>query len=314
MNLCLLLTVAFSAAPAPHGGTLARTSRGYLELVAGPERLALYPLDPKLTPVKTDDLEALIVSPAGSEQSLERAGDHWEILRPPDAKVLVAVVRGPSGSSAARFDVTPGMGSLYHDHRPFHGGMVGMAGERHLELALSHGRGPGAELQLYLTDAYRQPVALAGIQGTLTVRAGNGSAAVPLTDGGDCFVAKIPSLRGTLDVHIALRYPTAPQIVEMDFFVEPSQAPTRAGRPVLVHVTSAGFSPNRIEAHAGEPLTLRFLRVTDQTCATRVVFPSEGIDRALPLERPVDVALVPRRGEVAFACGMGMLRGTVVAR
>ena len=313
MSFPLLLAVlAASPATAPHRGTLARAGDGWLELVAAPGRLALYPLDDSLAPAMPPGGEAVLVSGQG-EIPLARREDHWEVDRPAPGSVLVAVVRTGAGSRAARFDVVPGGSAMYHDHRPFHGGQVGMAGERHLELALSRGRG-GSELQLYLTDAYRQPISLAGVSGTLTVHEGNRTETLPLADGGDCFVAKLPDARSTLDVHVALRYPTPPSDVEMDFLVEPDQAVAAAGRPVVVHVTSGGFSPNHIDAHAGEALTLRFLRTTDETCATRVVFPAQGIDRELPLGRPVDVALVPPRGEVAFACGMGMLRGSVVAR
>jgi hypothetical protein len=313
MSFCLLLvTAGLAQATPPHRGTLTRAGDGWLELVASPGRVALYPLNAKLAPAMPDGAQALLVA-GPDEIPLTRAGDHWEIDRPAPSSVLVAVVRKRSGSAAARFDVIRGGSTMYHDHRPFHGGQVGMAGERHLELALSRGRS-GAELQLYLTDAYRQPISLTGIGGTITVRQGGHATSLALVDGGDCLIAKVPPPHETLDVHVALRYPTAPQDVEMDFLVAPGQAEAQSGRPVLIHVTSGGFSPNRIEAHAGEALTLRFLRTTDQTCATSVRFPAEGIDRALPLDRPVEVALVPTRGEVDFACGTGMFKGSVVAR
>ncbi len=81
---------------------------------------------------------------------------------------------------------------------------------------------------------------------------------------------------------------------------------------VTVSVGAGGFTPSRIQAQAGRPLTLRFVRTTDQTCATEVVFEHEGIKKALPLNQPVDITLTPQ-GEIAFSCGMGMLRGAVVA-
>jgi plastocyanin domain-containing protein len=43
-----------------------------------------------------------------------------------------------------------------------------------------------------------------------------------------------------------------------------------------------------------------------------VVFPSLGVKRALPLNEPVTIEVTPARGELAFACGMDMLKGTVV--
>jgi plastocyanin domain-containing protein len=54
------------------------------------------------------------------------------------------------------------------------------------------------------------------------------------------------------------------------------------------------------------------VRTTDETCATEVVFPAFEIKRALPLNEPVEVEFTPREaGEIAFACAMDMLRGTI---
>ena len=36
--------------------------------------------------------------------------------------------------------------------------------------------------------------------------------------------------------------------------------------------------------------------------------------RTLPLNGPVVVALTPEKGEIAFVCGMNMLKGSVVVR
>jgi plastocyanin domain-containing protein len=68
-----------------------------------------------------------------------------------------------------------------------------------------------------------------------------------------------------------------------------------------------------VEARAGKPLTLRFLRTTDDTCAKEVVFPSLGVRKSLPLGQEVDIALVPTSGETRFTCGMGMVKGSVFA-
>jgi plastocyanin domain-containing protein len=64
---------------------------------------------------------------------------------------------------------------------------------------------------------------------------------------------------------------------------------------------------------AGTPVRLTFVRTTDKTCATEVVFPSLNIRRPLPLNQPVAVEFTPKvSGEIGFVCGMNMLRGTVV--
>jgi plastocyanin domain-containing protein len=64
---------------------------------------------------------------------------------------------------------------------------------------------------------------------------------------------------------------------------------------------------------AGVPLQLTFIRTTDATCATEIVIPDLEIRQALPLNQKVTVEIPARAaGELAFACGMDMLKGTIV--
>ena len=84
---------------------------------------------------------------------------------------------------------------------------------------------------------------------------------------------------------------------------------------IPVSVTENGFEPSRIEVKHGEAVTLLVTRKTDVTCATEMVVPSRGITQELPLNQTVRVALGPlKQGEVAFACGMDMEKGTIVVR
>ena len=84
---------------------------------------------------------------------------------------------------------------------------------------------------------------------------------------------------------------------------------------VLVKVTRPGFEPARIEAHKGQKVVLAFLRTDERSCGDKVVFPELKLERALPVGRAVLVELVPTRsGELAFACGMDMLRGSLVVQ
>jgi len=97
---------------------------------------------------------------------------------------------------------------------------------------------------------------------------------------------------------------------------------TSDGRPgvmqvqeVRVTVTEASFDPQRITLRAGAPARITFTRTSDKTCATAVVFASLNIRQELPLNVPVTVEFRPdKAGEIAFACGMNMLRGTVVVQ
>ncbi len=88
---------------------------------------------------------------------------------------------------------------------------------------------------------------------------------------------------------------------------------TGAMGPARVEVTAAGFQPARLTLNRAGSLVFR--RTTDNTCATAVVFPSLGIEKPLPLNIDVPVQLPPgSTGELSFQCGMGMYRGTVIAR
>lgn len=81
-----------------------------------------------------------------------------------------------------------------------------------------------------------------------------------------------------------------------------------------VTVGDQGFEPSRVVLRAGVTARITFLRASEKTCATELVFPSLEIKRALPLNQPVVIELTPSTGELTFACGMNMLRGTIVAK
>ena len=82
-----------------------------------------------------------------------------------------------------------------------------------------------------------------------------------------------------------------------------------------ITVDAQGFTPATIGAQAGKPLELTFTRKSDDTCAKEVVVPDYKIKVALPLNKPVKVKFTPRKsGNISFACGMDMVRGTVVVQ
>jgi len=82
----------------------------------------------------------------------------------------------------------------------------------------------------------------------------------------------------------------------------------------VVTVDGAGFHPAEISAKPGQAVTLVFHRVTDDTCAKQVVFGDAGIRKDLPLNQDVEVTVTAKRPALGFACGMGMLHGSVVVR
>jgi len=84
-------------------------------------------------------------------------------------------------------------------------------------------------------------------------------------------------------------------------------------RTVKIKVDKNGFSPASIEVEAGHKLNLVFNRAADNNCGNVVVFPSLKIRKTLPLKKNVIVSFTPSKtGEVAFTCGMGMYKGSIV--
>ena len=93
---------------------------------------------------------------------------------------------------------------------------------------------------------------------------------------------------------------------------QPSSVAARV-QAAKVAVTEKGFEPDRVRLRAGTAARLTFMRTTDKTCATEVVFPSMNIKHALPLNEAVVIEFTPAKtGEIAFVCGMNMLKGAVV--
>jgi cobalt-zinc-cadmium efflux system membrane fusion protein len=90
---------------------------------------------------------------------------------------------------------------------------------------------------------------------------------------------------------------------------------SEAAQTVRVVVSEQGYEPAKVTLHAGTPARLTFVRTTDKTCGTEVVFPSLNIKRALPLNESVVIEFTPAKsGDIAFACGMNMLHGTLIVR
>jgi RND family efflux transporter MFP subunit len=82
-----------------------------------------------------------------------------------------------------------------------------------------------------------------------------------------------------------------------------------------VILSEQGYEPAKVTLRAGPPARITFVRTTDKTCGTEVVFPSLNIKRALPLNEPVVVEFTPAKsGEITFACGMNMLKGVVLVQ
>jgi thiol-disulfide isomerase/thioredoxin len=94
----------------------------------------------------------------------------------------------------------------------------------------------------------------------------------------------------------------------------PQVAPA-AGVRVEIAVTDAGYTPARVTIPRGAPVVLVFTRRSEHTCAVDVHFTlpdGTRIDRKLPLGQAAEIPLrVDRVGDIPYACGMDMVRGTI---
>ena len=80
-------------------------------------------------------------------------------------------------------------------------------------------------------------------------------------------------------------------------------------------VSAAEFSPASVTIEANRPVRLRFERKPDAKCAEEVVIPDLGIRQPLAAGQTTTVELPSQPARtLGFACGMGMLKGTLVVR
>jgi Cu+-exporting ATPase len=96
--------------------------------------------------------------------------------------------------------------------------------------------------------------------------------------------------------------------------------PRRSTRARLIHgvqaievIVKGGYSPDVIHVTQGVPVRLTFDRQEAGDCTSTVVFSDFQISRHLPAHGTATVELTPTQtGEFGFACGMNMVRGTLV--
>ena len=94
---------------------------------------------------------------------------------------------------------------------------------------------------------------------------------------------------------------------------------TRAAVPVDGHLRveagENGFSPATVAVQKGQKLTLDFVRTSENTCATDVVFPELKIEKKLPLAESVAIEIPTGEARtLAFQCGMGMYKSKIVVQ
>ena len=91
-----------------------------------------------------------------------------------------------------------------------------------------------------------------------------------------------------------------------------SGAGTESQRAIVT--VNGGYSPAIVRVKAGQPVRLVFDRQETSGCSEEVVFGDFGIRRFLPAhEQTVVEVTPPKAGTYEFTCGMGMLRGRLIA-
>lgn len=90
--------------------------------------------------------------------------------------------------------------------------------------------------------------------------------------------------------------------------------PSEAVQRRAITVDGTGFHPSEISGKPGQKVSLVFRRTTDATCAKQVVFKDLGIRKELPLDQETEVTVTVGNAPIGFACGIDMLRGSIVAQ
>jgi len=290
----MVVTVVREGKPEVARFTAHLEAEGHGEGLVGTVRVAPCPATPPA------GLTADACAKQGGVYTLEGQGGTSKVLLAApgqDAKALLGPRVGQrvhvKGTEAEGRIVAEAL-ALEHDHTPLHGGIVAMSGDLHLEvLSLKSG-----EVRVWVTDAFRRPVPLAGKKGTVEVE----GSVVPL----------VPAPGGEYDPEYFI-----------GFMLTPVDAPKagaepKAGEQTAQEVTivvQGGYQPSEVTLKKGVPARLRFVRKDTGGCADVLRIPDFGVEQPLPGLKETVVSFVPDKvGSFPFTCGMQMMKGTLVVR
>lgn len=89
--------------------------------------------------------------------------------------------------------------------------------------------------------------------------------------------------------------------------------PVGGAQEVRIRVRG-GYDPDVIVVKAGRPVRLHFYREEESPCSAQVIFSELARSAELaPFQDTVVEVTPPAPGEYDFQCGMGMLRGKIIA-
>ena len=101
---------------------------------------------------------------------------------------------------------------------------------------------------------------------------------------------------------------------------QPAQAPVpaaQASSAVQEHtIDVAGtFTPASVTLKAGQPARLHFRRTDAATCADEIVIPDLNVRKKIAANQTVTIDVPAQKARTLnFACGMDMMKGTVVVQ
>jgi RND family efflux transporter MFP subunit len=172
----------------------------------------------------------------------------------------------------------------------------------------------GNRTVVYLADT-KQPGRFFEREVVLGDRAGNDIAVISGVQPGDTIVSGGSfAIRAERD-RLGLRRSESSAAVTGKAPTPSTTGANDSAQEAKILVTEKGYEPSKLTVRTGQTARITFVRTTDKTCGTDVVFPSLNIRRPLPLNEPVVIEFTPESsGEIGFVCGMNMLRGTVVAQ
>ena len=86
---------------------------------------------------------------------------------------------------------------------------------------------------------------------------------------------------------------------------------------IEIKVDESGYHPNELKvSKENESVTLRFKRITNQTCAREVIHEDQSINKKLPFNKPVDITFDLRnKNSITYGCHMNkMHKGTILVK
>jgi plastocyanin domain-containing protein len=95
----------------------------------------------------------------------------------------------------------------------------------------------------------------------------------------------------------------------------PAPVASSGAQEIALTVTDAGFQPAEVQVAKDRPIRLTITRKTDATCAREIIFKEIAVKQDLPLNQAVTVDLPAQpSGTLHYACGMDMIKGSVVVQ